>query len=881
MDDTSKRPAKPGNNAGPKPNRHSGGRGVPIIGEANAHVKPPGRIPAELTAARQWVCWRRELRGGKPTKIPYIADTGNRKASSTDPATWRTFDDACKHAARFDGIGFVFSADDPYCGIDLDHAVDTDTGEVHADALAILRDFPSYTEQSPSGSGLHILCRATLAGTGTKKPHGGIEVEMYDRKRYFTVTGKPWTDSPSVVADCQEAAANLYAEIKGTNGAKPPPAPRRAEPLSLSDEELLERARNAKNGAAFSALFDHGDTTGYAGASEADRALCAKLNFWTGNDPDHTERLARQSALCRPKWDSRRGDSTWIRREIEGTYQAETYQPHQRINGCIRGQTPEPGDGSPEGDNSMEALAIVSGGQTDEIRLTDLGNAGRLVRRHGHDLRFDHLRACWYVWTGQRWERDVTGEVERRAKDTVRAIYAEASEAEERDRAALAKHAIRSESKAAISNMISLAASEPGIPVIAADMNRDAWLLNCLNGTIDLRTGELHEHRREDMISKLAPVNYDPDATHPLWNDLLTRVTGGDTELLEYLQTAAGYSLTGTTREDKAFVLVSEGGGGKTSFLEPMARALGDYAAVAEESTFVARHTGAAGHSEDVAALDGARMVVATELGQGKLAEERFKRMTGGDTMRASRKHEQSFEFRPVFKLWLSANTAPTADDKDTGVWRRLRYIPWTPIPKHERDPAVKEILSDPAQAGAAVLAWMVRGCLKFQRDGLGDPPCITDATEVRRRENNPLAGFFEDCCVFGTDVWTAAGGLRAAYEAWCRETGTEAISGKKEWGERLREKGAEPGYSPTRARIWRGIGLCSEPDFNAPYNSTTVVHDKTPYVRTSDFSHEGKGISTVTNRCTVVPDAESPPAERESDGDLWETVDEIEAVTE
>ena len=816
-------------------------------------------IPTELKDWPQWVCWKREMRDGKPTKVPYVAAPGKKHASSTDPATWRTFEEACRHAARFDGIGFVFAADDPYCGIDLDHAIDPGTGEVHPDAREILRDFPSYTEQSPSGTGLHILCRATLAGTGTKKPRGSIEVEMYDRGRYFTVTGARWADSPASVADCQTAAANLYAELKSAD-RKTQPAPRRAEPLTLTDQELLERARNAKNGASFAALFDHGDTTGYAGASEADRALCAKLNFWTGNSPDHTERLARQSALCRPKWDERRGDTTWIRREVEGTYQSEIYNPNPRINQRINGQTPEPGAGSPEGDDSMEALAIVDGGQTDEIRLTDLGNARRLVRRHGHDLRFDHSRGCWYVWTGQRWERDATGEVERRAKDTVRAVYAEASQADERDRAALAKHAIKSESKAAISNMIALAASEPRIPVTAAEMNRDVWLLNCLNGTIDLRTGDLREHRREDMLTKLAPVNHDPNATHPLWDDLLMRVTGGDTHLLDYLQTAAGYSLTGTTREDKAFVLVSEGGGGKTSFLEPMARALGDYAAVAEESTFIARHTGAAGHSEDVAALDGARLVIATELGQGRLAEERFKRMTGGDTMRASRKHEQSFEFRPVFKLWLTANTPPKADDTDSGVWRRLRYIPWTPIPKNERDPAVKEILSDPAQAGAAILAWMVHGCIKFQESGLGDPPCITSATEQRRRENNPLAGFFEDCCVFGTDIWTVAGALRAAYETWCRDNGVKPISGKKAWGERLREKGAEPGYSRTRERIWRGIGLCSEPNQYNLYNSTTVEAGEIPHVQNSVFSHEEKGSSIVTNRCTVVPEAEPPP---------------------
>ncbi len=279
-------------------------------------------IPNELKLRPQWVCWKREMRDGKQTKVPYIADTGECRASSTNPATWRTFEDACGHAARFDGIGFVFGADDPYCGIDLDHAIDADTGEVDPAALEILRDFPSYTELSPSGTGLHIICRAELPGRGTRKRYGAIEVEMYDRGRYFTITGNAWQGCPSAVADCQHAAAELYGKLAPPGRAAQ--APRQPGSVNLSDLELLEKARNAANGAEFSALFDDGDSSAFGGdESRADFALCSHLNFWTGNDADRVDRLFRQSALMRDKWER----SDYRQRTITNSISASPHTP--------------------------------------------------------------------------------------------------------------------------------------------------------------------------------------------------------------------------------------------------------------------------------------------------------------------------------------------------------------------------------------------------------------------------------------------------------------------------------------------------------------------------------------------------------------------------
>lgn len=480
--------------------------------------------------------------------------------------------------------------------------------------------------------------------------------------------------------------------------------------------------------------------------------------------------------------------------------------------------------------------------EQDDQHLTDLGNARRLVSRHGADIRHDHQRGLWLIWDGRRWSPDDTSEITRRAKDTVAAMYKEAATLRsDSDRQAVVKHALQSEGRNAITNMIVLAASEPGVPVLAAHTDADPWLFNCQNGTIDLRTGELREHRREDLITKLAPVEYDPEATHPMWDDLLDRVTRGDSDTRAYLQKAAGYTLTGSTREDKAFCLVSEGGGGKTSFLEPIVKTMGGYATIAEDNTFVAQHAGASGHSEDVAALAGARLVICTEMGRGKLAEERFKRMTGGDSIRASRKHERSFEFTPQFKLWMAMNRALRADDEDTGVWRRLRYIPWLPIPEDERDPRVKETLLRDTAARKAILAWMVAGCRAYLSDGLGDPPAVIAATEHRREENNPMAAFFDDCCVFAPDAWTPARALREAYEDWCKDSGARPVN-LGDWGRRLHERGAKNGRDYVRGRHWEGVGLLI---FERGM-SVMSVHDSPSPHTFHDSSHVGENGRTT-----------------------------------
>jgi len=246
-------------------------------------------------------------------------------------------------------------------------------------------------------------------------------------------------------------------------------------------------------------------------------------------------------------------------------------------------------------------------------KRTDAGNATRFLKRHGQDLRFCHPWQKWLVWRHGVWNIDDTAEVIRRAEDTVKSIYAEAATADDEEaRKALAKWATASETEARIRGMLFFAKARSGIPVLPDELDRDIWLLNCRNGTIDTRTGRRHEQRRADLITKRAPVHFDPHATCPLWLAFLERIMDGNQNLVDFLQRAVGYSLTGATGEQVLFFLYRTGANGKSTFLDIIYEVLGDYASATPTSTLLSK-AGSDTIPNDIARLKGVRFVSAVE----------------------------------------------------------------------------------------------------------------------------------------------------------------------------------------------------------------------------------------------------------------------------
>jgi hypothetical protein len=300
------------------------------------------RIPEELKVRPQWVCWSLEEREGKPTKVPKNPKTGgNAKADA--PATWGEFDLAVRHWEAHKnngiaGIGYEFSTNDPFTGIDLDKCLNPESGEIEPWARAIIDRLQSYTEISPSGCGVHIIVKGVLPAGGNRKGN----LELYSYGRYFTVTGQHLEGTPTTIEDRQAEIKALHAETFG----QPKTAPKDAGPgpaVELSDFAVIDKAHEASNGHKFAPLWQ-GDTKGYPSPSEADLALCCSLAFWTGPDPARIDRLFRQSGLMRPKWDRSTAGSTYgaitIEKAISQTTEIYTQgggTGHQRGNGT--GQT--------------------------------------------------------------------------------------------------------------------------------------------------------------------------------------------------------------------------------------------------------------------------------------------------------------------------------------------------------------------------------------------------------------------------------------------------------------------------------------------------------------------------------------------------------------
>jgi putative DNA primase/helicase len=416
---------------------------------------------------------------------------------------------------------------------------------------------------------------------------------------------------------------------------------------------------------------------------------------------------------------------------------------------------------------------------------TDLGNARRLVADHGVDLRFCKPWKKWLVWDGQRWREDATGEVMRRAKATAQQVYGTARDP---------KHADRSESRAGIESMVVLAQTELGIPVRPDDLDAAPWSLNVPNGTLDLRTGQLRDHHREDLLTKRVPVVYEPRAKCPTWLAFLNRVMNGDRDLIRFLQRAVGYSLTGSIREQCLFILYGTGANGKSTFLGTISQLLGEYASSTPTETLLVK-TGGGGIPNDVARLKGARFVSAIEAEDGRrLAEALIKQMTGGDIMTARFLYGEFFEFVPEFKIFLAVNHKPLIRNTDHAIWRRIRLVPFTiTIPEAERDKDLPEKLRGELPG---ILAWAVQGCLDWQREGLGMPDAVKQATADYRAEMDVLDQFLAERCEVAATPAEArrlrvrVGRLYEAYERWCAAAGVRFPLARVALSTRLKERG-------------------------------------------------------------------------------------------
>jgi putative DNA primase/helicase len=437
-----------------------------------------------------------------------------------------------------------------------------------------------------------------------------------------------------------------------------------------------------------------------------------------------------------------------------------------------------------------------------KLGVQDIDNAARMYARFKENLAYT-AGAGWLIFDGQRWKRGETGAALDCAMDVARKIADEIPyKLGEVEKPARARHAERSGSRQAVDAMVHLA--RPMFTIADDMLDRDKFLLNVENGTIDLRTGELGPHDPADFITKIAPVAFDPEAKCPTFLRVVNWITKGDREFVNYLRRAFGYCLTGDTTEQVFFFVIGPGRTGKSVLANVLRELLGEYGLQASMDSFLAKQYDN-GIPTDIARLRGARVVVATEANfDRQIDEAKLKTMTGGDPLVARFMRQDLFQFMPEFKLLLIANDFPRVRASSDAFWRRVRVIPIDrKIPAKQVDPNLMEKLR---AEYPGILAWAVRGCLSWQQHGLPMPSVVKEGTERWRGFADVIKRFVIDCCELDPRAQVAASEIYETYDVWCSDQ-KEKPQSQSGFKAKLTELDLTSQHTRT-GNIWYGIRL-------------------------------------------------------------------------
>jgi putative DNA primase/helicase len=751
-------------------------------------------IPHALKQKPQWVLWKYEGDDHNPTKVPYSVK--GAKASTQNKADWASFKQVmgAYQPDRYSGVGFVFTAEDEFCGIDLDHCIRPD-GSLEPWAEPIVQKLKSYTEISPSGTGLKIFVRAKCRD-GKKRfdidKTAGKRIEVYDSGRYFTVTGNIWPNSKSEISWLQKELDELYvgwhADQCPSKSNLPEVVEARQCGVNSRQSEspgwppMFERIRRCR---AYVEKIPRG-VQGENGSAPMLQVACETQRFALDDEAARSI-ITDYGKQCSPPWNN----------ESELEHKLASAKEKTRTEYGCHLNSPSPRAGQPSG----SALAERSG--TREPNLTDAGNAIRLVRKFGRKIRYIR-NIGWFVWDGIRWRSDEKGELELMAKEICTDMLENARSGRKTKKlVALEMHALQSESAPRIKAMVELAKSEPGVSISADSLDSSPWLFNVQNGVIDLRTGQLRTHDLNDLITKLAPVNYDLAAECPRFQTFLREIFGDDNELIAFVQKFLGFCLSGDISEQTLLIFYGEGANGKSTLIDLILWLMGDYAGTAPESLLTDRRQSE--HPTELADLCGKRLVVASETeSRAKLRLQRVKCLTGDSKIKGRRMRQDFVEFQRTHKLIIQTNNRPRITENSEAIWRRIRLIPFNvTFNETRRDPRLLDRLKSEA---SGILNFLIQGFLAWRREGFCEPSAVRQANVEFREASDPLDGFVEDCCHRDPDGWTTTRELYRAYVRRCEESKTYPLK-KVDFTDALRRCGFKA-ERRNQGRGWRGVKL-------------------------------------------------------------------------
>lgn len=600
-------------------------------------------------------------------------------------------------------------------------------------------------------------------------------------------------------AGCVYPLADLVTTLEGA-GAWPPVVKNTAAGggagATLDDQTLLELAHKAQNGATFERLW-RGDTSEYRDdQSAADLALCVMLAFWTGKDETRIDSLFRQSGLYRQKWERDEYRERTIRRACDSVF--SVYEPGeqpdqeavQAAQAAIGPRLSTQGTPAATLLNTANAGAPTNASDIEKQLAAfppdDEGNAQAVKLLYGDVFLYCDAYG-WLYWTGTHWRMEG-------AEDQVRSAVTETLKLRQIAAIKTGKDPVI---KAARPNWSAVRACiEMFRPKVVTDVSvfdADPDSFNCANGVVNLRTGSLISHDNRPRFTYCSSVSYDPQADYVEWVEFLASVV--DPSVVPYLQMAAGYSITGHTREEVLFYVHGPTRSGKGTFTEALLKILPYPLGIeADFATFTAERKGDT-QNFDLAPLKPARMIVASESSKYEtLNEAKVKSVTGGNWVRCAFKHRDHFEYRPQFKIWLTSNHPVKGDVDDDAFWGRVRVIEFPNSHLGREDKGLKERMkSPPVQQG--ILRWLVEGATAWYAapSGLEAPPAVVNTTAARRADLDYVGQWIGDCCNTNltntATFWTANTALYSSYTDWCRANGVMPKM-QEQWGRSLAQKG-------------------------------------------------------------------------------------------
>jgi putative DNA primase/helicase len=749
----------------------------------------------ELKQQRRWVGYK------SPTdKAPMNPHTG-RNASSTDSATWATYAEATAAQARYrwHGVGFVLNGDG-IVGIDLDDCLKpVDDGYQRSNlARHIMAIAPSYTEVSPSGTGLHIIGMGSIE-RAIKATIGGDAVEVYSTGRYLTYTDE-WVDTtPKDIADISDAINEIMDMVEAErDSAMMKPAP---VPATSSDDEHLRYVWETWRGRIDRIMQSATEGNRHNSRIKAGRLMGGALaalrqHGYNPMSDDHATQYIYD--LLIPD----QGEQRIEYRAIEDGVRYGLTQPLTVWERRRKVETTVP--------TVVADTPTIQKDPSAYYHLTDIGNGLRLVDSCVGRLCYVAEWKQWLVWDGQRWCKGDDAGVMKLAHKVALGIYDGISkEDDEKKRKELLKWAIQSESAVRIDAMIKTARPYLTIPSAQFDTRPD--MLCVRNGVVNLRTGQLIPHDATMMLTKRTDIDYDPTATAPTWRAFLDRIFEGNGDVLQFIQRAVGYTLTGSTDEHCLFFLYGVGANGKSTFLEAMRMLMGEYyVTTSVEAMLATEYTG--GATPYVASLPGMRMAMASEMPEGRrFNESLIKDITGGGTITARHLYGAPFEFQPSHTMWISGNYRPRITGTDEGIWRRLKVVPFNAfIPPEQRRP-MAEVLDGFRNELSGILTWAVQGAVAWYDWGLPTSPTIEQATMEYRGEEDVVARFVAAVCVLQPDAMTAKHKVFEAWQQWTDEESEKSANGwsQRRFTEQLKRKGVELGGMGRMFYV--GIGFRSD----------------------------------------------------------------------